>query len=435
MTAVLFLLAFLTGSLLAFLRHPIFGLLLYVAVYYVSPQGRWWGDLLPTNSWSLIASLVTLLAFLNKRPRPHALPLLSHRFMWGLTAFIAWLAVQTLWALDVPTHLELLALFAKYFVLVALMYWCIESEEHLKWFLWANVIGGGYLGWIVFSTYGGGRFEGTGVSGAKDANSGALLFVTVILASAALFVAGKSRTRAALLAVIPLVVNALVATISRSGFLALGVGGILFNFFAPKRFQRLVRWLSVLAVILFVLLTNPFYWSRIETIKYAGEEVQGINTAHARLVVIKAQWKMFRAHPMGCGHRCTAVLSPRYLDDKYLTGTGANRARASHNVFMTLLVEQGIPGAIFYVLLLSWGLKNVWMLARRFRGEDGFLAQVFPATAGILGAITVGDLFVDFLKFEARLWYIAVLMLLLTMSTEQRSGQANPGVAPPPEGK
>jgi O-Antigen ligase len=425
-TTALFLVWFVSFSLLAFFRHAIFGLLLYVGVYFLSPQARWWGDNLPTNSWSLISSIVLLGAVLVRRPAPQNLPLLSHKFVWGLIAYVVWLGIQTLWALDREVHVELLVLFTKYLVLIALMYACIDSERHLRWFFWVNVVGGAYVGWMVYTTYAGGRFEGTGVPGAKDTNSAALLFATVTLASAALFLGGRLGTRVGLLGIIPFIVNALVATVSRSGFLALGVGGVLFNLFTPTRYRRLVRLLSVLALLLFVLLTNPLYWSRIETIKYAGEEVQGIDTAHARLVTIQAQWKMFRLYPLGCGHRCTAVLSPQYLDDKYLTGTGPIRQRASHNVFMTMLVEQGIPGAIFYILLLFWGLKQVFLLARRLAGQEGFLAQVFPATVGILGAITVGDLFVDFLKFETRLWYITVLMLLLSMSSEHTKAPAIP---------
>jgi O-antigen ligase len=157
--------------------------------------------------------------------------------------------------------------------------------------------------------------------------------VTGILVGGSLFLAGRLRERAILLALLPLIVNALIATISRSGFLAICVGGILFNYFTPPAFRKQVRIFSVLAAVLFAVLANSGYWSRIESIKHQREEVEGVDTGSGRLVLIKAQWRMFQEHPFGCGHMCTTVLSDQYLDDSYLL----EGARASHNTFMSVL--------------------------------------------------------------------------------------------------
>jgi hypothetical protein len=64
--------------------------------------------------------------------------------------------------------------------------------------------------------------------------------VTGILVGGSLFLAGRLRERAILLALLPLIVNALIATISRSGFLAICVGGIVFNYFTPPAFRKQV---------------------------------------------------------------------------------------------------------------------------------------------------------------------------------------------------
>ena len=217
----------------------------------------------------------------------------------------------------------------------------------------------------------------------------------------------------------PITLNALVATISRSGFLALGVAGVLFNLFAPKKIVGVVRVLSLLGVVLFFAVTNQTYWDRIGTISEAGEEVEGVDTGSARLVLIKAQFEMFGDYPMGCGHRCTAILSPTYLGDEFLTGAGERRARSSHNTFMSLLVEQGIPGALLYILMLIWIARLAFRLRSRMRGSSGLLPNVYAAVVAILGAITVGDLFVDFLKFEARFWFLGLLMVLVKFDANQ----------------
>ena len=101
-----------------------------------------------------------------------------------------------------------------------------------------------------------------------------LQIVTGIFVAASLFLYETWRYRAVLFACMPFIVNAVIASISRSAFLAAGLGGLVFNLFTPKRFRLGVRVLSVLALVLFMMLTNPIYWQRIISIKYAGEQVE-----------------------------------------------------------------------------------------------------------------------------------------------------------------
>jgi O-antigen ligase len=425
LTGDLFLAALGCGWVLAFVRHPIFGLLTYVAVYYLSPTSRWWGAGLPDIRWSLLTALVTLVAVLV-RPRKTqvSIPLFKHRAMRGLVVFLVWVIVQTGWALDPVSHWELLILTFKYVLLVGLIYQCIETEAHLRMFLSAHVLGCIYLGWLVYTTYTGGRFESFGSADINEANAGALQIVTGALVAGSLFMSGNYAERIALFCGMPLIVNALIATISRSGFLELGCGGLMYNLFAPKTIRLRVRILSALAVVLFMMLTNPVYWERIGSIEESGEQVEGVDTGGGRLELIQAQLGMFAAYPLGCGHRCTAVLSKQFLDDSLLTGTGEQRARASHNTIMTMMVEHGIPGLMLYLMLLLWLYRSVVSLIRSQRDRSGFLPTLIPAIAGVTAAIIVGDFFVDYLILECRAWLIAVIMVMLNMSAAAAPAQA-----------
>jgi len=336
--------------------------------------------------------------------------------MIGLLAFLLWINIQSFWALDWSSHSELLTLALKYVVLVGLIYKCIETEQHLRMFLWTHVLGCIYLGWIVYSTYVGGRFESFGGADINESNAGALQVVTGILVGGSLFMVGTFAERLVLFAGMPLAVNALVATISRSGFLALGIGGLSYNLFSPSKFRWQVRLLSVLAAVLFMLLTNPVYWARIDSIEEAGQQVEGVDTGSGRLELIQAQLRMSGEYPLGCGHRCTAVLSRQYLDDRLLTGEGQNRARSSHNTIMTMLVEHGVPGLILYAMLLVWLFRSVRSLIRSQKDRKGLLPALVPAIAGVIGAIVVGDFFVDYLILECRVWFIAIVMVMLNMT-------------------
>ena len=86
--------------------------------------------------------------------------------------------------------------------------------------------------------------------------------------------------------------------------------------------------------------------------------------------------------------------------------------------FMSLLVEQGIPGAVLYVLLLIWIARTTFRLRHPMRSSNGLLPITYAATVAILGAITIGDMFVDYLKFEARVWFLALLVALERLELE-----------------
>ena len=412
LTSIGFILAFVSGCALALFRHPVFGLVTYVGVFYVHPPSKWWGSMVPSLRWSLIAAAVTLIALVlhrSRMPKPDTARLALFPV---LLLFIIWLAIQQLWALDKEMHTELIVLMTKYVVLVFLIYRCINTTKDLKIFLWSHAIGCFYLGYTVFTQYVGGRYEGFSSPGIDEANAGALHVVTGIMITFALFLAGRLYERIAAVGIMPFIVNALIASISRSGFLALAVAGVAFNLFTPKKLTRMVRIFSVAGLFLFFALTNQAYWERIGTILIAGEEVEGVNTGVGRVVLIRAQLEMFSGHPLGCGHRCTAVLSPLYIDEQFLAGPADNRARSSHSTYMTVLVEQGIPGVIIYTFLMLWTIRLVFRLRPRMRASDNLLSTTYAATVAALAAIAIGDLFVDYLKFEARFWFIAVLAVL-----------------------
>ena len=111
------------------------------------------------------------------------------------------------------------------------------------------------------------------------------------------------------------------------------------------------------------------------------------------------------------------MLSPSYLEDRHLTGQGAERARASHNTFFTMLVEHGVPGALLYIFIAFWIFKSIRRLRGRWREQMGSLPAVLPALAGMLAAIFVCDMFATYAKFEVRFWLIAALMALPNLMT------------------
>jgi hypothetical protein len=170
-TGFLFTIGFIAMMALALLRHPIWGLYGYIAVFYLHPPSRWWGQFLPDMRWSLVASAVTLIALLRVKDlsgRPSWLSLTPARI---LIAFTIWLWIQSFWALNPAAHNEATVLFTKYIVLFYLIYRLVQTSEELRRFMLAHIAGCFYLGWIAFTSTVSGRLEGVGGPGIDEANA------------------------------------------------------------------------------------------------------------------------------------------------------------------------------------------------------------------------------------------------------------------------
>jgi hypothetical protein len=407
-TAIVFLAGFTAGCILAFTRHPVYGLMTYIATLYFDPAGQWWGHaVLPGVRWELVPAVITLVALALRRGRARS-PLFRSGLFRGMLIFIAWILIQYSWAINPEAQDKLITIWSKFMLVSIMICACADSWKHLRLVLWSHVFGCVYMGWIAHAFYNGGRFGGFGLGSITDANTGALQLVTGFLAGAALFLAASRTKKVVLLVGMAFIANAIIATVSRSGFLELGCGGLPFILSAPKAYRLRILAAALVAACGFLILSPANYWGRIQTIKYEGAHVQGVDTGHARIVVLKAQWQMFREHPLGCGHGCTEALSPRYIPKQYLAEGGI---RASHNTFMTMLVDQGIPGAILYIVYVWWTFRVIRRVVPEAKKATGIAATFLPAIIGIMLAIVVGDLFSQFPLLEARVWFLSLLVV------------------------
>lgn len=414
LTSVAFLIAFLGGCILSLVRQPIYGLVTYIGVFYLHPPSAWWGAVFGGVRWSLIAATITLASvWIHGRRLPAVNGFWKQGIPWLYTLLIVWLAIQFGWAMIPEKQSELLVLYVKYLVLLYVMYRILRTEYALRVFLWSHVAGCFYMGWTAFTAYTGGRFEGFRGPDISEANAGALTLATGFFAIGVLFLASKWRSRVGLAGVAPFLLDGLVRTASRGGFLALTLGSAAFALFAPARHRKMIYGLGALAVVVFLMLANPQFWGRIGTIKYLGAEVEETDTGSGRLRIILAQAGMFRDNPLGHGHRATPYLLPSYLPDLYWRPTEglAESGASSHNTFMSLVSEQGVPGAVFYAALVTWTAKRIVRLRRALKGSDSFGEILLAGVAAVIVAVFTGDMFVDYLKLEVRVWFIAILMI------------------------
>jgi len=412
LTGIAFILAFIAGIGFAIGRHPVYGLYTYVALFYLNPLSRWWGETLPDLRWSLLAGVITLLLTLRMPPVPGRPPWYKSAPARALIVFTAWVWLQNFWALDHDQHLDLSFLFTKYLILYYLIYRLVVTPEDITRFLLVHLAGCAYFGWLAFTADTGGRLEGVGGAGVNDANAFAMQMDTGVVVGAmiALIYPGARRWFAILS--LPFILNGVVHSGSRGGILALLGGGLVLWSLKPKSTRKLFYGFAVLGLLLFGMLArDPLFWERMQSLQAVVTPDGEIDdSALSREVVVEAQLKMAESHPLGAGHRGTVVLSPQYVPDRFMTGPAENRRRASHNTFMSALVEHGIPGAILYFWLWGGTLVTVLKIKGPRRPEEDVVTRSLLATlaAGLI-VVFIAGIFGDYIKTEVQIWFWALL--------------------------
>jgi O-antigen ligase len=440
LTGIVFLVVFVACIVLALVRDPRIGLYTYLAMFYLHPPSRWWGAFLPDLRWALIAAVATLLATLRLPARKDAPGWTSNAPARLLIVFTLWLWVQNAWALAPEEHLEVSILFTKYLVLFYLIYRLLDTPAQVGNFLFAHVLGCGLLGWLALIAPDYGRLEGVGGPGIDEANALGMFVSTGGLCAGMLVLGERSWKRWICLMLLPLIGNTIVQSESRGAMLGLVTGAVIVFYLGARtdRWRMLV--LGLAGLIAFAVIAPPVYLERMLTLRAAVEQSEDIDSsAESRIWLAKAQLDMASRNLLGHGHRGTAVLSPQYLERRWLT-KGADEdpygvgARSSHNTLLSALVEQGVPGLVMFVWLIAWtGLMILRVRRLRLRDpEDRDRIALYGAcAAGSLAIVFVAGMFTDYLKTEVQIWMFAVLVVLLRVhAPEARDARLGGPVRP-----
>jgi hypothetical protein len=430
LTGLAFLLAYVSGLTLGLVYHPRYALYTYLAVFYLHPPSRWWGAFLPEIRWSLVAGIVALLATLR-------LPSARTPVKWLATTparlflvFTAWMWIQNLWALAGPEHLEASILFTKYLLLYYLLYRLLDTPDEARDVLLLHVMGCAYLGWLAYLAPSVGRLEGVGGPGIDEANALGMFAGTGAICASMLILSERSWRRWVCVLAMPFILNTVVQSESRGSMLGLVAGGIVLFYLKPRGYRALFYVYAAIGAGLFGYLAQDVFWDRMSTMRAGIDERQELDgSAENRVVLAKAQIQMFAAYPLGAGHRGTATLSPRYLEEKWLTtdASGAPAARSSHSTLLSALVEQGVPGIVIFSALLLWLAKSIKYLKKCTRpdsGVDGKLVLYGASAAASLVLVFVAGVFTDYLKTEVQIWMFAILALITTAHIPMAQGIA-----------
>ncbi len=434
--AASFALFCLVCSILAFARHPIWGLYFYMATTYVFPPDRWWGYMLPDLRWAFSSAAITVLAVVFHRGRLSSKPFwLANGPAMLYFLYALWMLVQSPMAMDPTEHSKATEVLIKCLLAFWFVYRIADSRERVRDVMVAHVFGCAFLGILCLVTgRQGGRLDGVGGPNLNDSNTLGMYLASAAICGIGLVLTQKGWRRWACLASLVLIMEGFVLANSRGAFLGFAAGAAVVAFCKAREHRRMFWAFAAVGVVGLVLVVDQVFIERMFTIGDVTSESEDADTsARSRLVIVKAQWQMFLDYPMGTGRHGTVVLSPRYIDERWLTvDAEGNAARASHNTMMTALVEQGFIGAMIFSAALAWvAIAPLRMRVLNKATGDAELTTLGASLAGALMVIMVSGMTADYMYKEVQYWLYPLLVTVFEIGrTATRERRRAAGARP-----
>ena len=156
-------------------------------------------------------------------------------------------------------------------------------------------------------------------------------------------------------------------------------------------------------------------------------------SARSRMVIIEAQYEMFKDAPiLGHGHKGTLLLSPYYIDIEYRKGNVSSSDgiayKASHNFLMSILVDHGVIGSILYLLIIYTCLMHIIKL-RKIKCVSAEQSDIYIITTGaIMGlfCFMVAGLGSNNKVLEIDIWiYMLVAVMIDWLQKQEGHGAKN----------
>jgi O-antigen ligase len=346
------------------------------------------------------------------------------KLTWALVAFFVWAMLSLLWATSISASTTTLVRYAPNILLIPIAYTAIRTRRDVM-----LVFGAIVLGAIIAASFSflqppdpntieeGGRATGT----VGDPNELAALLLVGLTLSTGL-VLGKGRAPLLRLLAgftIALCAGGIFLSLSRGGLIALGVVLVAGTFFAG-------RWRVALTVMLVTVAAGGvLYFTTLAPLP-ARERITTSNGGSGRSDIWKLGLRMFRAHPItGVGAGNFSVVSADYaLQPGTLVRADlvfAEAPKITHNTYLQVLSEMGIPGLTFFLLAVLSSLACSFRAARLWaqRGQDGMEALARSVLLAMLGLLAA-DFFISQM-YSKLLWVMLALgPVLLSVARSER---------------
>ena len=345
----------------------------------------------------------------------------AHPVMTAMAGlFLAWMILSIGWAEDPAIARGEALRYALNLLLLPIVYAAVRRKEHVAAVL--SVYVGGAVVSALYAIAMRGSEETGRISGiVGTANELASLLVTALLLAAGLLLAlrGAPVLRTLCLGAVLICLTGLFLTLSRAGLVALGAALAAAVFVGGRRHAGV----ALLALVIGLSAVGYFALGASEQ---ARERVTTIGGGTGRTDLWTVALRMVDDDPVrgvGVGNFRTAsvhyLLRPgSILRDEYIV----DKPQVTHNVYLQILAEMGIPGLALFLGIVGSGLLAAWRAVQEFtRRGDRFLEICSRALVLALVALLVADLFASD-QLNKGLWLLVGLgPALLAIARSERT--------------
>jgi O-antigen ligase len=298
----------------------------------------------------LVATIATLFeAKLRRFDRAHAFVFL----------FILWSCLSGLWSIDPESSIQRVFTYVQLGLMVWLLCQYGQDRSEQIGFMLAYVCGAGFVVSQLFLGYllGGtvlsyeifpGRYTSMGY------NPNDLALTLAIGIPFAWFVFRNNRGLAGLISVayIPAAFAGILLSASRGGMFAAVVAALILpiGFIGISHGRKLVILaISVAAVAIALVVVPERSWERLKTVddsattEWSVENLENLETVNTRVAIWKEGLEMFNQRPF------LGVGVGGYLN---VVDPVEGERRVAHNVLLSILVEVGLVGLVFFIAMI-----------------------------------------------------------------------------------
>lgn len=417
----LLILAVIYSSLPVIVFRPFLGLLVYGWLSFMRPQDMAWATRgMPLSQWVAIALVLGLVVSLG---RERWLTIKTQTVL--LLLLVSWISLSVAHAVRPDVAEVLYGYYWKTILIAVLTTGMVTDRRRFRILILLIVACIGFLGakrGFFGLARGGIRFHDGPGGFMSDNNTFALVLNMILPLLVAVILTEKEKwikVTAGITAVLCSIT--ILFTFSRGGLLTLCI-------VVPALIWRSRHRLAVTGLIGLGLATFLFFTSDQFTQAYVERasttfDYQEDRSAQGRFDAWKTSWRVFLDYPVyGVGPNNLQVVHHTYSPDP-------ERFRVSHNVFLQILAECGLPAVLLFTACLATAFLS---LHRLRRGTDLPWVEVYARMMQIsIVAYVVGSMFLNTAYFEL-IYQLLALSVSLELAARAAAREPAPAAEPEP---
>jgi putative inorganic carbon (HCO3(-)) transporter len=346
--------------------------------------------------------------------------------------FLVWVLLSLTWAAMPGVGVEPASRYILNAFLFLIVFTAVRTRQHVIWlvgaFVTASTLAAVYGLVVPAPTGSDGRLGGS--LGEPNELAAVLVAGIVLAAGLAAVMKGKPLARIALVGAAGMCLISIFLTLSRGGLIALAVAMVVAVFVAG-------RWRPAAALLAVATLSSVVLFFAFAATPNQRARVTEVGSGSGRSDIWEVGWRMVEANPVhgvGVGQfQSSAVhylIAPGVIKRSDLI---VDTPKVAHNIYLQVLAEMGVLGLIPFLIIIGFSLRCSLRAARAFerrrdQGMELMSRSVLVALVGILAA----DFFVS-QQFSKQLWLLLGLgpaLLAISSRATEAEGEQPGTIAP-----